>query len=116
MSLVALGITEYAVISGAHLWDVLAGIVLVNESGGRSLMQNTSNSLKSDTGVWSEFGGVIESWETGKTKVSDLRRGVSPLLLAQSDIINTLATNIQLKQNPIKKIAKSIFSQNMVSI
>ena len=116
MSLVALGITEYAVISGSHLWDVLAGIVLVNESGGRSLMQNTSNSLKSDTGVWSEFGGVIESWETGKTKVSDLRRGVSPLLLAQSDIINTLATNIQLKQNPIKKIAKSIFSQNMVSI
>lgn len=116
MSLVALGITEYAVISGSHLWDVLAGIVLVNESGGRSLMQNATNSLKNDTGVWSEFGTVVESWESGKTKVSDLRRGVPPLLLAQSDIINTLATNIQLRQNPIKKIAKSIFSQNMIAI
>ncbi len=116
MSLVALGITEYAVISGSHLWDVLAGIILVNESGGRSLMQNPSNSVKSDTGVWSEFGPVIESWESGITKVSDLRRGMSPLLLAQSDIINTLATNIQLKQNPIKKIAKSLFSQNIFAI
>ena len=116
MSLVALGITEYAVISGSHLWDVLAGIVLVNESGGRSLMQKAGNGVKRDTGVWSEFGAVIESWEPGLTKVSDLRRGVSPLLLAQSDIINTLATNIQLKENPIKKIAKSIFSQNIISI
>ena len=116
MSLVALGITEYAVISGSHLWDVLAGIILVNESGGRSLMQNSSNFVKSDTGVWSEFGAVIESWESGITKVSDLRRGVSPLLLAQSDIINTLATSIQLKQNPIKKIAKFIFSQNIIPI
>tara|TARA_B100001179_G_scaffold221256_1_gene196524 strand:- start:174 stop:1139 length:966 start_codon:yes stop_codon:yes gene_type:complete len=116
MSLVALGITEYAVISGSHLWDILAGIVLVNESGGRSLMQNPSNSLKRDVGVWSEFGAVIESWESGITKVSDLRREVPPLLLAQSDIINTLAKNIQLKQNPIKKIAKSIFSQNIISI
>mgnify|MGYP000987616337 FL=1 len=68
MSLVALGITEYAVISGSHLWDVLAGIVLVNESGGSSLMQNAGNSLKSDTGVWSEFGAVVENWESGKTK------------------------------------------------
>jgi len=27
-----------------------------------------------------------------------------------------LAANIQLKENPIKKIAKSIFSQNMIAI
>ncbi|MDC0035791.1 inositol monophosphatase [Chloroflexi bacterium] len=115
MSLVALGITEYAVISGAHLWDVLAGIVLVNESGAKALMQKTGNSYKSETGVWSEFRNVVEYWESGVTKVSDLRRGVSPLLLAQSGVAQTVASNIQLRQNPIRKIAKSIFSQNIIS-
>ena len=114
MSLVALGITEYAVISGSHLWDVLAGIVLVNESSATSLMQNTGNSYKSDTGVWSKFENVVEPWESGVTKISDVRRGISPLLLAQSGVVQTVAANIQLKQNPIKKIAKSIFSQNII--
>ena len=114
MSLVALGITEYAVISGSHLWDVLAGIVLVNESGATSLIQNTRNSYKSDTGVWSKFENIIEPWESGVTKVSDIRAGISPLLLAQSGVAKTVASNIQLKQNPIKKIAKSIFSQNII--
>ena len=114
MSLVALGITEYAVISGSHLWDVLAGIVLVNESGATSLMQSTGNSYKSDTGVWSKFEHVVEPWESGVTKVSDVRRGISPLLLAQSGVAQTVAASIQLKQNPIKKIAKSIFSQNII--
>tara|TARA_A100001037_G_scaffold98950_2_gene90330 strand:+ start:47 stop:1006 length:960 start_codon:yes stop_codon:yes gene_type:complete len=114
MSLVALGITEYAVISGSHLWDVLAGIVLVNESGATSLIQNTRNSYKSDTGVWSKFENIIEPWESGVTKVSDIRAGISPLLLAQNGVAKTVASNIQLKQNPIKKIAKSIFSQNII--
>jgi len=114
MSLVALGITEYAVISGSHLWDVLAGIVLVNESGATSLIQNTRNSYKSDTGVWSKFENIIEPWQSGVTKVSDIRAGISPLLLAQNGVAKTVASNIQLKQNPIKKIAKSIFSQNII--
>ena len=114
MSLVALGITEYAVISGSHLWDVLAGIVLVNESGATSLIQNTRNSYKSDTGVWSKFENIIEPWESGVTKVSDIRAGISPLLLAQNGVAKTVASNIQLKQNPIKKIAKYIFSQNII--
>ena len=114
MSLVALGITEYAVISGSHLWDVLAGIVLVNESGATSLMQNVGNSYKGDTGVWSKFENVVDPWESGVTKVSDVRGGVPPLLLAQSGIATTVASNIQLRQNPIKKIAKSIFSQNII--
>ena len=114
LSLVALGITEYAVISGSHLWDVLAGIVLVNESGATSLIQNTRNSYKSDTGVWSKFENVVDPWESGVTKVSDLRGGVSPLLLTQSGIATTVASNIQSRQNPIKKIAKSIFSQNII--
>ena len=114
MSLVALGITEYAVISGSHLWDVLAGIVLVNESGATSLIQNTRNSYKSDTGVWSKFENIVEPWESGVTKVSDIRAGISPLLLAQNGVAKTVASNIQLKQNPIKKIAKSIFSQNII--
>jgi len=114
MSLVALGITEYAVISGSHLWDVLAGIVLVNESGATSLMQNMGNSYKNDTGMWSKFEKVVDPWESGVTKVSDLRRGVSPLLLVQSGIATTVAYNIQLRQNSIKRIAKSIFSQNII--
>ena len=77
-------------------------------------MQNSGNSYKSDTGVWSKFENVVDPWESGVTKVSDLRGGVSPLLLTQSGIATTVASNIQSRQNPIKKIAKSIFSQNII--
>ena len=33
MAMVSLGITQYAVISGAHLWDVAAALVTLKESG-----------------------------------------------------------------------------------
>ncbi|GIS65466.1 MAG: hypothetical protein CM1200mP3_17140 [Chloroflexota bacterium] len=32
--MVALGITEYAVIGGSHLWDIAGCIPIINEAGG----------------------------------------------------------------------------------
>lgn len=103
--MVALGISQYAVISSAYLWDITGGLAIVRESNCEALRVNINN----NESHWSKISPLVYDWKSGVTKLSDLRLRTNPMLLAPTNYIDELKNKISRKNNPIKKVVNGIF-------
>ena len=114
LALVALGVTQYAVICGAHLWDVAAGISVLTESGG-NVLKHVKGPLGSriigSVDAWEEIGRLVDITETGQSKYEDFRKLSPPFLAAPASIISEMATNIVSKNVGIRGMTGSLFKR-----
>ena len=106
MLMVALNISQYAVISSAYMWDISGGLAIINESNCSALKININNNETH----WSKIDTLVEEWDLGETKLSDLRRKTNPMLIAPTNYINELKNKISRKRNPIKQVVNGIFN------
>lgn len=112
LSLVALGITQYAVISGAHLWDIAGGLAVVMESGGgarKRVKLPIGDRLIGSTSPWGQIGALVNSSESGDFKYEEFRKYTPPILVASNSIIGELSANTRPKDMGIKGVTGSIF-------
>ena len=114
LALVALGVTQYAVICGAHLWDAAAGISILTESGG-NVLKHVKGPLGSriigSVDAWEEIGRLVDLTETGQSKYEDFRKLSPPFLAAPASIISEMATNIVSKNIGIRGMTGSLFKR-----
>ena len=112
MAMVSLGITQYAVISGAHLWDVAAALVTLKESGcsvrtPKSL--SIGERLLSGDDVWEDLSDSINIASHEKVTYSKLRRPLASLLVASKSIMPDVSNSVRPKNVGLRGVARSIF-------
>ena len=114
LALVALGVTQYAVICGAHLWDAAAGISILTESGGNVLKHvkvPLGSRIIGSVDAWGEIGRLVDLSETGQSKYEDFRKLSPPFLAAPASIISEISTNIVSKNIGIRGMTGALFKR-----
>ena len=113
MALVAMGITQYAVISSAYLWDIAAGVCIIRESGGQAVIGTSTSGLSAALNkpeLWKELEGLVTPWVSSETTYETMRRRTQPMLVAHSSILGEISPNIGRKQFSVQRLSKFLFS------
>ena len=97
LALTAQGVFRYTLTTGARLWDVAAGSVLVAEAGGL-VMQGVRPSrwrLLTTSGTrWEPLRSFVDSWEGGRTSLQELRDWSRPLLSGETEAVPLVARHL----------------------
>ena len=112
LAMVSLGVTQYAVISGAHLWDVAAALAILGESGcsvrtPKSL--SIGERLLPGDDVWEDLSDSINVAPQEKVTYSKLRRPLASLLVASDSIMPDVSSSVRPKNIGFRGVARSIF-------
>ena len=99
MSLVAMGITQFAVISGAKLWDVAGTLCILSESGGDFRWLNSK--LDNNDSI------PIVDWNSYETCYKDLLDYLPSLVAAPKNIIDVVVEGIEHKSPSKGSLIKS---------
>jgi len=110
----ARGTFQYAIISGARLWDMVAGVVLVQEAGGTTLF---SNSTMRRWSTWETFLRRVLSTPFGHDPAA-LRRLHINLLAGNPDLVRQCANQVSVRrpgiwpklQRRLRKVRKRLRS------
>ncbi len=95
MSLTVCGVFQYAVFGRPKIWDVAAGLVLVNETGGLALTRpKRGSSWLPLTRFHHEPGGDSKSLE-------DLRGWSAPLVVGDPDVVRQVVKDIRSIRHPL---------------
>jgi myo-inositol-1(or 4)-monophosphatase len=101
MAMVARGVLRYSVIGGPRLWDVAAGMVIVPEAGGAVRVGRVRQRrwpLPADRLRWDPLTAFVAGWQTGTTRLSELRRWSSPMVVGGPAIVARLAESIAARR------------------
>lgn len=112
LAMVSLGVTQYAVISGAHLWDVAAALAILGESGcsvrtPKSL--SIGERLLPGDDVWEDLSDSINVAPQEKVTYSKLRSPLASLLVASDSIMPDVSSSVRPKNIGFRGVARSIF-------
>ncbi len=112
LAMVSLGVTQYAVISGAHLWDVAAALAILGESGctvrtPRSL--SIGERLLPGDDVWEDLSDSINVAPQEKVTYSKLRKPLASLLVASNSVMPDVSSSVRPKNIGFRGVARSIF-------
>ena len=110
--MVALGITEYAVIGGSHLWDIAGCIPIINEAGG-GIRKHSKKPFRSRliTGsqYWEDFDSLGTLSGSDSYSTSEFRKYTPQILAAHANVIDNVSLNITPRNVGFKGAAGSIF-------
>ena len=101
MVLVASGVFQYSFFIGSHIWDVAAGVVLIQEAGGEVLEWRG--------GQWLPFQAFVGTSQKPDESCSQaLRRWSAPLLVGAPEIVTYLASRTKVRRRPLLSIVRKI--------
>ena len=101
MVLVAKGVFQYAVIGAPRLWDVLGGIVLIEEAGGTALVGvgNRRHILPRRRKInWLSARSALGSWGDVNPKISEIRCWRAPIIVG-GGVLSHVAINLDVKRH-----------------
>ncbi|MCH7621711.1 MAG: inositol monophosphatase [Chloroflexi bacterium] len=88
LGMTACGVLQYAVIGAPKLWDMLAGVLAVQEAGGTVMIRLPGEKRRSP------MGSLVPHWEERPPSLKQLRRWVAPLVAGNrqlaDNVFNTL--------------------------
>ncbi len=103
MCMVAMDSFQYAVSGPAHVWDFAAGIIIVQEAGGKTMTTNTH-------GKFVEFSGWADMHPNNAMTQKKLRKWIGPIVAGSPNITQFIAENISLAPPTIFKKVKHMLT------
>ena len=101
MVLVAKGVFQSSLFTGSHIWDVAAGMVLIQEAGGVVMEWRR--------GRWKPFREfVAPSEKSGEGRAQALRRWGAPLLTGGPDVAAYLASRMRLRRRTLGSFLRGL--------
>ena len=100
LAMVARGVMQYAVFGGPRIWDVAAGVLIVEEAGGRVLVRRHRNSR------WQPMATVGPAWDSGPPSVRALRRWAAPMVAASPQVADFVAANLARRSRLLARAAR----------
>ena len=106
MAMVAMGVTQYAITTGPHLWDVAGGLAVASEAGARIMLGHRRNRLLglAQSTRWERAESLLPAWRGGQTTMSDLRRWVMPIALGNPALIERVTSGLRTRPAPLRRL------------
>ena len=98
LAMAACGVLQYAIIGAPRMWDMLAGVIAVQEAGGTVMTR-----LKGEK-RWSPMDSLVPTWEETPPTLKELRQWVAPLVAGNQQVAPLIAHNMQARFRPVAKV------------
>jgi hypothetical protein len=93
---------QYAITGFARTWDFAAGILLINEAGGKVMRLNSH-------GQFSDFNGWMKNYKTDPQTYARLRKWRALILSGTPRTVDFVAANMSSKQSHLIGRIKMLF-------
>ena len=100
MAITAMGIYQYSFVASGRLWDVAAGVLIVNEAGGQTLVGVSNSKTEKNSGKgleWEKLESFFPEFTSGVTTLEDMRSWSMPLLVGGSGVTSSIARSLRKK-------------------
>ena len=99
MAMVAMGVTQYAITTGPHLWDVAGGLAVAAEAGAHVMLGRRERRLLglAQSTRWERADSLVPSWRSGETTMRELRHWVMPLAVGNPALIQQVTANLRTR-------------------
>jgi myo-inositol-1(or 4)-monophosphatase len=112
MSMVALGVTQYAAIPSARLWDITAGVALIIEAGGIVMHLDKGSSITpffSGKREWDQTHSLLPLWGSRDYTFNDLRKPSRPMLIGYSGLLDRVFGDFTGKRRHVKTFTRYFY-------
>ena len=102
LALTAMGILQFAVIGAPRLWDLLGGVIAVQEAGGVVMTRLPGRRQ------WHPLESIAPQWDEKPPTMAELRQWVAPLVAANPTLSPLIAHNLHPRRRVVRGIVRSI--------
>ena len=100
LAMTACGVLQYAVIGAPRLWDLLAGVLMVQEAGGMVMTK-----LPGQKG-WQPLDSLIPTWDAQPPTYQQLRQWAAPLVAGNRQVAPLVAPNLRPRFRPLTTLRR----------
>ena len=100
LGMTACGVLQYAVIGAPKLWDMLAGVLAVQEAGGTVMIR-----LPGEKGR-NPMGSLVPSWEERPPSLKQLRGWVWPLVAGNRQLAPLISGSMRRRFRPAAQLKR----------
>ena len=100
LGMTACGVLQYAVFGAPKLWDMLAGVLAVQEAGGTVMIR-----LPGEKGR-NPMGSLVPSWEERPPSLKQLRGRVWPLVAGNRQLAPLISGSMRRRLRPIAQLKR----------
>ena len=108
MVMVAMGVTQYSITTGPHLWDVVGGLAVAAEAGAHIALGRRERRLLglAQSTRWERTESLAPSWRSGETTMRELRRWVMPVAVANPAIVEMVTSNLRARPATVRRLRR----------
>lgn len=108
MVMVAMGVTQYSITTGPHLWDVVGGLAVAAEAGAHIALGRRERLLLGlgQTTRWERVESLAPSWRSGTTTMRELRWWVVPVAVANPAILAMVTSNLRARPATVRRLRR----------
>ena len=108
MVMVAMGVTQYSITTGPHLWDVAGGLAVASEAGAQIALGRRERRLMGLTQAtrWERTESLVPGWRSGETTMRELRRWVTPVAVANPAILERVTSNLRARPATARRLRR----------
>lgn len=100
LGMTACGVLQYAVIGAPKLWDMLAGVLAVQEAGGTVMIRLPEEKRRSP------MESLVLNWEERPPSLKQLRRRVWPLVAGNRQLAPLISSSMRPRFRPIAQLKR----------
>ncbi len=108
MAMVSMGVTQYSITTGPHLWDVVGGLAVAAEAGAQIALGRRERRLLglAQATRWERVESLVPSWRSGTTTMRELRRWVMPVAVANPAILEMVTSNLRARPATARRLRR----------
>ena len=108
MVMVAMGVTQYSITTGPHLWDVVGGLAIASEAGAHIALGRRERRLLglAQATRWERVESLVPSWRSGTTTMRELRRWVTPVAVGNPAILELVTSNLRARPATVRRLRR----------
>jgi len=111
MVLTAEGTYQFSMTSSARIWDVAAGVVIVQEAGGVAVAAGDfprRGLLRSRAVGWQPLESFAADWEPGEPSMERLRKWSLPVVLGNASIVRFVTSGLRRRSRLARRLSVSV--------
>ncbi len=102
LAMTAMGVMQFAIIGAPRMWDMLGGVVAVQEAGGTVMTRLAGRKQ------WHPLDSLAPTWEEKAPTMAELRKWVAPLVAANPTLAPLIAHNLHQRRRPLRRMARGV--------
>ncbi len=108
MVMVSMGVTQYSITTGPHLWDVAGGLAVASEAGAQIALGRRERRLLglAQRTRWERTESLVPSWRSGETTMRELRRWVTPVAVGNPAILERVTSNLRARPATARRLRR----------